>query len=93
MKYIITTLGCKVNQYETQAMEAMLRADGHEPASPGEIADAVIVNTCAVTAQVLTITASASSPGAAQTWPRSCKIVSIAWVSYWLTLQPRVVIM
>ena len=51
MKYIITTLGCKVNQYETQAMEAMLCADGHEPAAPGEIADAVIVNTCAVTAE------------------------------------------
>ena len=51
MKYIITTLGCKVNQYETQAMEAMLRADGHEAAAPGELADAVIVNTCAVTAE------------------------------------------
>ena len=51
MKYIIATLGCKVNQYETQAMEAMLRADGHESAAPGELADAVIVNTCAVTAE------------------------------------------
>ena len=51
MKYIISTLGCKVNQYETQAMETMLREDGHEPASPGELADAVIVNTCAVTAE------------------------------------------
>ena len=51
MKYIITTLGCKVNQYETQAMEAMLQADGHESAAPGELADAVIVNTCAVTAE------------------------------------------
>ena len=51
MKYIITTLGCKVNQYETQAMEALLQAHGHEPAVPGEIADAVLVNTCAVTAE------------------------------------------
>ena len=51
MKYLIATLGCKVNQYETQAMEARLRADGHLPASPGEPADAVIVNTCAVTAE------------------------------------------
>ena len=51
MKYIIATLGCKVNQYETQAMEAMLREHGHEHAAPGEIADAVIVNTCAVTAE------------------------------------------
>ena len=51
MKYIISTLGCKVNQYETQAMETYLRERGHESASPGETADAVIVNTCAVTAE------------------------------------------
>ena len=51
MKYTIATLGCKVNQYETQAMEERLRRDGHRPAEPGETADAVIVNTCAVTAE------------------------------------------
>lgn len=51
MKYIITTLGCKVNQYETQAVETLLMQRGHEHAAPGESADAVIVNTCAVTAE------------------------------------------
>ena len=51
MKYIISTLGCKVNQYETQAMETLLQSHGHEPAKAGERADAVIVNTCAVTAE------------------------------------------
>ena len=51
MKYIISTLGCKVNQYETQAMETLLRQHGHRPAQEGEQADAVIVNTCAVTAE------------------------------------------
>lgn len=51
MKYIISTLGCKVNQYETQAMETLLQSHGHRPALPGETADAVIVNTCAVTAE------------------------------------------
>ncbi len=51
MKYIISTLGCKVNQYETQAMEGFLTERGFERAAPGEIADAVIVNTCAVTAE------------------------------------------
>ena len=51
MKYIIATLGCKVNQFETQAMEEKLRRDGHTAAAPGEQADAVIVNTCAVTAE------------------------------------------
>ncbi|MCR5138531.1 MAG: tRNA (N(6)-L-threonylcarbamoyladenosine(37)-C(2))-methylthiotransferase MtaB [Oscillospiraceae bacterium] len=51
MKYLIATLGCKVNQFETQAMESRLLQDGHLPVSPGETADAVIVNTCAVTAE------------------------------------------
>ena len=51
MKYLISTLGCKVNQYETQAMETILLSRGHQPAAPGETADAVIVNTCAVTAE------------------------------------------
>ena len=45
MKYIIYTLGCKVNQYETQAMETMLQERGHEPAADGESAESVIVNT------------------------------------------------
>ena len=51
MKYAAFTLGCKVNQYETQAVEAMLRERGFEPAGPGERADVLIVNTCAVTAE------------------------------------------
>ena len=51
MRYIIATLGCKVNQYETQAMESLLQQRGHVRAAPGELADAVIVNTCAVTAE------------------------------------------
>ena len=51
MRYIIYTLGCKVNQYETQAIETILQSRGHSPAADGECADAVIVNTCAVTAE------------------------------------------
>ena len=51
MKYIIATLGCKVNQYESEAMEQLLQSHGHTPCAEGESADAVIVNTCAVTAE------------------------------------------
>ena len=50
MKYTIFTLGCKVNQYETQAMEQLLDARGHEPCQPGEDCDFCIINTCTVTA-------------------------------------------
>ena len=32
MRYAVYTLGCKVNQYETQALETMLRERGFEPA-------------------------------------------------------------
>ena len=51
MKYATCTLGCKVNQYETQALESLLRARGFEPAAEGERADVILVNTCAVTAE------------------------------------------
>lgn len=50
MKYAITTLGCKVNQFETNAIETMLAARGHESTDCGD-ADVVIINTCAVTAE------------------------------------------
>ncbi len=50
MKIAIYTLGCKVNQYETQAMEAQLLRRGHTLVPFETEADAYIVNTCAVTA-------------------------------------------
>ena len=50
MKIAIYTLGCKVNQYETQAMETILRERGHELVDFEAQADAYIVNTCTVTA-------------------------------------------
>lgn len=50
MKVAIYTLGCKVNQYETQAMETELLRRGHTLVGFEEVADAYIINTCSVTA-------------------------------------------
>ena len=50
MKVAIYTLGCKVNQYETQAMEQTLRTKGHTVVDFSEEADAYVVNSCSVTA-------------------------------------------
>ena len=50
MKIAIYTLGCKVNQYETQAMERELLRRGHTLTDFDSPADAYIVNTCTVTA-------------------------------------------
>ena len=50
MKYAIYTLGCKVNQYETQAMEQILSERGHEEGQFDQICDCYIINTCTVTA-------------------------------------------
>ncbi len=50
MRYIIATLGCKVNQYEAEAMELLLKAHGHRPCEKGD-ADVVILHSCAVTAE------------------------------------------
>ena len=50
MKFACYTLGCKVNQYETQAMEQLLMQSGHTLGSFDEICDGYIINTCTVTA-------------------------------------------
>ncbi|MDD6201108.1 MAG: tRNA (N(6)-L-threonylcarbamoyladenosine(37)-C(2))-methylthiotransferase MtaB [Firmicutes bacterium] len=50
MKFAFYTLGCKTNQYETQAMEQLLTALGHEIGSFEENCDGYIINTCSVTA-------------------------------------------
>ncbi|MBR4905688.1 MAG: tRNA (N(6)-L-threonylcarbamoyladenosine(37)-C(2))-methylthiotransferase MtaB [Clostridia bacterium] len=49
MRVAFYTLGCKVNHYETQAMEELFRSAGHTVVSFEEEADAYIVNTCSVT--------------------------------------------
>ena len=43
-------MGCKTNQYETQAMEKLSAALGHTVGSFSEVCDAYIINTCSVTA-------------------------------------------
>ncbi|MBS3734288.1 MAG: radical SAM protein [Phycisphaerae bacterium] len=47
--FTMTTLGCKVNQYDGAAVAAELSAAGLRRAAPGERAHAVVVNTCCVT--------------------------------------------
>lgn len=50
MKFAIYTLGCKVNQYESQALEKELLSRGYEEGRFDEPCDLYIVNTCTVTA-------------------------------------------
>jgi len=51
MRFRSVTLGCKVNQFETQAVESILVSRGHTQAKPGEGCDVYIINTCLVTAE------------------------------------------
>jgi len=51
MKIYIHSLGCKVNQYEAQAMETLLTQRGHEILYTPEGSDCVVINSCAVTAE------------------------------------------
>ena len=50
MKFAFYTLGCKTNQYETQAMERLLIDLGHEIGNFDEACDGYVINTCSVTA-------------------------------------------
>ena len=50
MKFAFYTLGCKTNQYETQAMEQLLLQQGHQIGSFDSVCDGYVINTCSVTA-------------------------------------------
>ncbi|MBR3554132.1 MAG: tRNA (N(6)-L-threonylcarbamoyladenosine(37)-C(2))-methylthiotransferase MtaB [Clostridia bacterium] len=50
MNAAIYTLGCKVNQYESQALRELLEREGFSVVAPDEDADVYIVNSCTVTA-------------------------------------------
>jgi Uncharacterized protein family UPF0004. len=43
------TLGCKVNQYETEAMVEIFKNSGYDVVNFNEYADVYIINTCTVT--------------------------------------------
>ena len=49
MKFSITTLGCKVNAYESQFYASSLEKMGFIQVNPNEEADICIINTCTVT--------------------------------------------
>ena len=56
MKAYFYTFGCKVNQYESRAMAALLEAEGYEtaPYQPGETdvgANVLVINSCSVTGE------------------------------------------
>ncbi len=51
MKVSVITLGCKVNQYESQAMLGDLSAAGYSPCDGAAGSDVVIINSCTVTAE------------------------------------------
>ena len=81
MKIHISTLGCKVNQYESQAVASMLRERGCEISDSADGCDVIIVNTCAVTVEAVRKSRqairnlSAKSPGALTVicgcWPQT----------------------
>ena len=48
-KVAFYTLGCKVNQYETEAMPEMFKEDGYEQVGSEDYADVYVINTCTVT--------------------------------------------
>lgn len=50
MKAAFYTLGCKVNQYESEYMAELLKKEGVEIVSPNDDADIYIINSCTVTA-------------------------------------------
>ena len=71
LTYTISTLGCKVNQYESSAIDTSLRQLGFAAAAPGAAPDLVVLNTCCITTTAMGKSRQAlrrlarSAPGAA----------------------------
>ena len=51
MRAAFVTLGCKVNQYESNALAQLLRESGFIVSAADEEADVYIINSCTVTAE------------------------------------------
>lgn len=51
MKVFLHTIGCRLNHSEIETMARQLLAAGHEIVTDTAVADKVIINTCAVTAE------------------------------------------
>lgn len=51
MKFAFYTLGCKVNQYETAAMQRQVIAAGHQVVDAADMPDVFVLNSCTVTAE------------------------------------------
>ena len=49
MKVAFSTLGCRVNVYESEAMAEKFIREGYEVVEPSEVADVYVINTCTVT--------------------------------------------
>ena len=53
LRFAVTTLGCKVNQYDGQALSSALEAAGWAQAPAHAPADLLVINTCCVTASAM----------------------------------------
>ena len=51
MRVVIYTLGCKLNQCESEAIAAAFQEEGFSVVPPHEVADLYIINTCTVTSK------------------------------------------
>jgi threonylcarbamoyladenosine tRNA methylthiotransferase MtaB len=53
MKVWLRTFGCRANQYDTEAVRAMVLAGGHEVVDSAAAADVAVFNSCAVTSDAV----------------------------------------
>lgn len=80
MKVSFYTLGCKVNQHETGAMQQLFLNAGYTLASEGEAADVYVVNSCTVTA---------GGDRKSRQWLRRCKRANPAAVTVLTGCMPQ----
>ena len=73
----LVTMGCKVNQYETQLVKEALEQSGYREAAPQEPADLCVVNTCTVTGEPALYACAASATTSRPLGPMTALFQSI----------------
>jgi threonylcarbamoyladenosine tRNA methylthiotransferase MtaB len=74
-KFVVSSLGCRTNQYESQAISSQLESLGYTRANSAEDVDLCIINTCAVTASAVA-TSRHEIRAAARKYPKAKIVVT-----------------
>ena len=80
-RFCLTTIGCKVNQYDSAALSEAIRRQGLSPVEGSQAADLAVIHTCCVTASAMQKSRSAVRR-TLRRWPGAAVLVTGCYADY-----------